>query len=368
MRILHVTDSYFPQLGGIEMHVSDLAARQRADGHEVRVLTCTSGEMKTSLGGVPITRMNINPLGIGTKWAIADLIVAEHIDVVHCHLSVGSPLAWAALRTGAHIARVATLHSVLPAIPRTMRMGLALAGIPLDNTLFTAVSQVAARPLEAAVPGLAVDILSNGIDVERWRTPFVAHADDEFRVVSVGRFVRRKRPYALIEMLAELRDSLPTSMHLRADLIGAGPLLAGVGREVRRIGLADDVRFHGALSRPEIQGVLAAADVYVAPARLESFGIAALEARCVGLPVVAMACSGVGEFVCDGVEGFLVANDTAMVTAVRQLALDPVLLREVRRHNASTEPTMAWPALLRRHEQLYERAGLQVGRSASFSV
>ena len=31
MRILHVCDSYLPQLGGIELHVDDLAARQRAE-------------------------------------------------------------------------------------------------------------------------------------------------------------------------------------------------------------------------------------------------------------------------------------------------------------------------------------------------
>ena len=43
MRIVHVTDAFQPQLGGIEVHVSDLATRQAAAGHEVHVVTTTPG-------------------------------------------------------------------------------------------------------------------------------------------------------------------------------------------------------------------------------------------------------------------------------------------------------------------------------------
>ena len=41
MRIAHVTDCYLPRTGGIELQVRDLAAHQRAAGHEVEVLTGT---------------------------------------------------------------------------------------------------------------------------------------------------------------------------------------------------------------------------------------------------------------------------------------------------------------------------------------
>ena len=41
MRILHVTDTYLPTLGGIELHIHDLAAQQRAAGHLVTIATST---------------------------------------------------------------------------------------------------------------------------------------------------------------------------------------------------------------------------------------------------------------------------------------------------------------------------------------
>ena len=61
--------------------------------------------------------------------------------------------------------------------------------------------------------------------------------------------------------------------------------------------------------------------MFVAPADLESFGIAALEARCAGLPVVAKSSGGVREFVRDEVEGLLCDTDEDMVQALVRLAL-----------------------------------------------
>ena len=53
MRIAHVTDFYLPRLGGIEMHVSDLAARQVALGHEVTVVTSSPSEGTSAAEGGP---------------------------------------------------------------------------------------------------------------------------------------------------------------------------------------------------------------------------------------------------------------------------------------------------------------------------
>ena len=99
------------------------------------------------------------------------------------------------------------------------------------------------------------------------------------------------------------------------------------------------------------------ADVYVAPARLESFGIAAIEARAAGLPVVARADSGVREFVQDGVEGLLAGSDEAMVDALVRLVM--------RSRSAATDlPTTTgpcrrvqdWPSSLGRADEEYARA------------
>ena len=362
MKILHVTDCYLPRLGGIEMHVSDLAARQQAAGHEVWVLTTTpAGPEQTQTTKVPVIRLTSGTLALGSGKAIRQLVQDQDFDVMHAHLSVGSPLAWSALRVVATGGRVATMHSVIPAAPTLVRSAMALSGISWESVIVTAVSEAAARPLRLAVKGSSVSVLPNGIDPRMWTAKPAADEvpelpDPVFRVVSVGRFTRRKRLRALIKMLALLRDRLPAGLELRAVLIGDGPQFEAVRRDIGRYGLNECIELVGVRSRDEIRGLLSSSDVYLAPARLESFGIAALEARCAGLPVIAMDCSGVGEFITDGAEGFLVPDDAEMVAAALELAVCPPTRLKIREHNSMTEPAMSWDRVLERHEEIYERA------------
>lgn len=358
MRILHVTDCYLPRLGGIEMHVSDLAARQTAAGHQVSVLTRTPPDTayRDDASPIRVERLDCGPLALGAGRDILRYVEREHVDLLHAHLSVASPLASTALR-GAHAyPSVATVHSVVPDSPDLLRAAAAWAGLPTESVTFTAVSEVAATPWRRAFGDrMPVLVLPNGIDPGAWAAPHVTAADADFVVVSVGRFARRKRPLALIPMLAALRRGLPQT-RIRAVLVGDGPQLPKLRREVSRWGLDEVVELPGRLTRAQIKQVLQRADAYLAPAVLESFGIAALEARCAGVPVVAMAQGGAGEFIDDGREGFLVSGDAEMTEAMTRLARDPALRRHMREHNATTRPPVSWPEVLTLHDHVYALA------------
>jgi glycosyltransferase involved in cell wall biosynthesis len=176
----------------------------------------------------------------------------------------------------------------------------------------------------------------------------------------------RKRPLPLLRMMAEVRDLVGSDVPLRLVLVGDGPQLRQVARRVRDLGMSDWVDLPGQLSRREIRDVLAAADLYVAPARLESFGIAALEARAVGLPVVAKDRGGVGEFVTNGTDGILATTDDDMARALARLVESAPLRESIRAHNCAVAPAFAWGDALARTDQLYARAADLVGRSDGF--
>jgi glycosyltransferase involved in cell wall biosynthesis len=108
--------------------------------------------------------------------------------------------------------------------------------------------------------------------------------------------------------------------------------------------------------RTSVRDRYATADVYISPARLESFGIAALEARTSGLPVVARSGSGVGEFVIDGVNGFLAEDDESMAAALARLASDDGLRDRMRAHNLDQAPAQDWPRVAELAEAEYLRA------------
>ena len=92
------------------------------------------------------------------------------------------------------------------------------------------------------------------------------------------------------------------------------------------------------------------------PSRLESFGLAALEARTAGLPVVAMADTGVADFIHEGREGLLAKSDAELIDKLAQLAKDLDLRQRIVEYNRGTLPPLGWQGVVARHVRLYREA------------
>ena len=145
-------------------------------------------------------------------------------------------------------------------------------------------------------------------------------------------------------------------MAVSLTVVGDGPLRDGFERLTRKLGLDDCVRVTGRLAPAEVLAELARSDVYVAPAVLESFGLAALEARAVGLPVVGRLGTGLADFVDDGVEGLLCASDAEMAQTLVGLVDDAELRRRISEHNRTVEHQMSWARSLDTHDRVYSLA------------
>jgi len=363
MKILHVTDTYLPVLGGIEVLVDDLASHQRQSGHQTTVLTATPSPTGSGSGlDGPIVRLNDAMLS-----DVTGLLKRYEPDVVHCHSSIISPLAWRTAREAARlgIPVLTTMHSIVPKGP-VLQAGLRrLAGLMPETVAWSAVSGVAAGLLEPIV-GREVRVLPNGIDTATCR-PARPGTNAVPLMVSVMRLSRRKRPLDLIDTLAWIADRTG-DQPWRTVIVGDGPQRAAVNRAVHRAGLTDRVRLTGRLTRPQVLDLLAQADLYLAPARLESFGIAALEARVSGLPVVAMRGGGVGEFVEDGVNGYLVKDDHEMAARAAQMLGDPALLRRLAETGRTDPPDLGWERVVERTLDAYREAEIRVARPSRLVV
>jgi glycosyltransferase involved in cell wall biosynthesis len=352
MRIAHVTDVYLPRLGGVELQVHDLASRQRTRGHETLVLTTTAPSWSsTAASDVPVLRVTgpgAGPYRAFGPQAMASELRDRGVDAVHAHVSAFSPLAWTAARSAATtgLPTVVSVHSmwhdILPLVKRVTRWSSAAAW-PVQ---WAAVSSAAASAVREALDGTPVAVLPNGIDPSAWLLPPTPRAAGVPTFISVMRMVRRKRPKALLRTLLALPPG-----SFRAVLVGDGPLLPGLQRAASL-----DISFTGALDRTSIRSLLASADVYIAPAPRESFGIAALEARSAGLPVVARAGSGVADFIRPGVEGWLVHSDAELQGVLASLLQDPSPAFAMARHNRAVAPCVRWDTVLDAADALYARA------------
>jgi glycosyltransferase involved in cell wall biosynthesis len=154
-------------------------------------------------------------------------------------------------------------------------------------------------------------------------------------------------------MLRHVRRLVPDRIELQAVVIGDGRSRASLQSYLDRYGMNRWVRLVGQANHGEILEIYRDADFYIAPATLESFGIAALEARCAVLPVIAHNATGVRDFITHDREGMLADGDFDMISCIARLASSRAMLHRMRDHNAHTTPAVSWTDVLRTCQGLY---------------
>ncbi|CAB4790861.1 MAG: glycosyltransferase [Actinobacteria bacterium] len=363
LKIALISDCYVPRLGGIEMQVHDLARHLQRAGHEVVVITTTGGP--DVVDGVRVHRIDAPLLPFDIPFtrrafrSVADALAAERVDVAHFHGGVVSPLAYKGAQDAqrAGIPVVITLHCIWSyATPFFWAMNK-IAKWGQWPVVLSAVSEVAVAPVRRIAPDSAtVVVLPNGIENDTWKIAPAERDPSVVTLVSVMRLAPRKRPMHLLRMINDVRDRTPRSIDVRLIVIGDGPELGQMEKYVRENGLTNTVSLVGRRTREEIREIYSHADVFVAPANLESFGIAALEARCAGLPVVAKAQTGIREFVAHEKEGLLAANDAEMARELTRIVNDRMLREQIAQHNRTTPSPVDWSHVVERNVEAYQLA------------
>lgn len=372
-KIALVSDWFLPRTGGVERHLVELARALHARGHEVEIVTATRGASTAhELPGVPIVRLDC-PLLPGYRTVfrprdgaqLASLFAERRYDLIHAH-SIYSPLALAAAYAGRtlRLPTVLTAHSLVryACIPlfRALDYRLMWSSWP---QVITAVSEAVAADLRRASFAAEVQVLPNGLTLPpRAPRPERAH-HEPVRIICVSRLVPRKRPEALLRAFARLDERIGAQRAARCRLVfvGNGPLFDDLRALAQRLGVAERVEWKGWCSPDEVQAELRGADIFALPTRKEAFGLAALEAAAVGLPVVTMRSSGAAELFTPGVDGMVASSDEDLTLALAKLIEDPGLRARLGDRARFLAERYDWSGVLDRTLQLYRLAERRLG-------
>jgi glycosyltransferase involved in cell wall biosynthesis len=364
-KIAIISDWYLPRIGGLELHLRDLARELNARGHEAHVITATPGPQE--LDGIKVHRLDV-PLmpGLDTirsKKALRPLealLRREQYDIIHSHTAL-SPLSMG----GAYLAKKLGIPSVM-----TEHSVLRGAGLALLSTLhkiwgwadwpdmLTAVSHYVARDMQDVSGRKDVYVLPNGINPRDWK-PHNPPAPGEkvpLRVTTVMRFTKRKRPHDVIRAIPKIQAKLPPDVRPIFTLVGDGPERAHVEREIARLGVGEQVELTGFKPRHEIREILARSSLFILPTSKEALSIATLEARCCGLPVVAMNHGGVGDLIKHGREGFLANTRAEFIDHIAEVVADAELRRRMSEATRRSLDWFAWDSVIAQHMHVYRLA------------
>lgn len=362
-RVALVSDWCLPRRGGIETQILGLAKSLQAHGVSTTIITSFPGP--SEIEGVPIGRLDcfrLPFLDLAASPRLVSILRASFArggyDTIHIHASIVAPLCFAAVPAARSLGlpMVVTFHSVMGTMPSLLSALDRLTGWTDWNVRLSGVSELIAEQIRGAMPSLQVDTLPNGFDYEFWSAHAVParHSAGPLHLVSTLRLEPRKRPFALVNIFAEsIRRASASGADLRLTIAGDGSLRPRLEHHIARKGLSDKIVLAGWQSPQQLRALYANSSLFAMASQKEAFCIAALEARAASLPVIAMAGTGITEFIRDGVTGILAKSDDEMANKIAALVADRQRLQEL----ASEKGELwryNWQRLAKKHIALYE--------------
>ncbi len=264
------------------------------------------------------------------RAAIVRVTRARRFDLVHA-LWADEP-GWLAVSTARRLGIPSVVSLLGGELVTFADIGYG-AGLSVLNRLLVRRSLAAAdlvtvgsRTLEAAasttVGGGRLRLVPLGVDPDLFRPDGPASPgalEGSPRLLSVGSLVPVKDHATLLRAFKRVSAASPTC---RLHIAGEGPLRAELERLAGHLGVADTVRFHGALPHDALPACYRAADLCVLPSRFESQGMVVLEAAACGRTTVGTGVGVLPEIV-PPEQVVPVGDDGALARAVLGLVNDP---------------------------------------------
>ena len=372
MRVAMVCDEFPPDIGGASTYAAELSAALARLGAEPVVITHAHPDrVVRGAEGVEVKQIKgfvLPALGRAFSLRLARQLHLHikhgKFDVIH-GLDTYSSMALLSVYSACKrkIPSVLTCHSVIKPkggwqIPYqllvlTMRRAgriIAVSSAARDFCCFL------------GIPAGKVEVIPNGVDMTTFNEAVDGSSmrarlgvKEEPLIVAAIRLVKRKGPGHLIAAFSKVLKDIPNA---KLAIAGWGPEAANLKIKIDELGIAGSVHMLGAIQREEVAELMAAADVFVLPSLVESFGMVLLEAMAVGTPVVCTRTQGAADIIEGGVNGVTVppADDDALAEAIVRVSNNRELAKRLRTNGLKTvKEKFSWERTAKLTLASYER-------------
>ncbi|HJW82950.1 MAG TPA: glycosyltransferase [Anaerolineae bacterium] len=343
MRAGQFTDAYLPILNGVSTLIHLFKRTLEAFGHEPYVFTF--GYTGRADAEPNIVRSRGWPIGrtgyyAGLAHSRRAWSIARTMDMLHTHHPFQSGALAARLSREVNRPLVFTNHTrydlyarhYLPFLPEPAArafLGVWMRRFARRCDLIVAVSAATKTMLEAFRVTAPIDIIPNGIELDRFaRAAPAARADlglppEAFVLMYVGRLGPEKNLVALLDAFAHAARRAP---NVALALVGGGPLEAALRQRARELNRVDRIRFLGTFPNEKIPSILGTANAFVTASVTEGHPLTIVEALASGRPALGFDVPGIRETIVDGENGLLTqASPSALGDGMACLASDAQL-------------------------------------------
>jgi L-malate glycosyltransferase len=368
---MNIGITVYPTYGGSGIVGSELGKELAARGHTVHFISSALPTRLTELNervrfhevemmSYPLFEHQPYTLALATK--MATVAETENLDLLHVHYaiphSISAILARESLKPHRRLPVITTLHGTDITLVGADRSYLPITRYALEQSDgVTAISNYLKQATIETFQFDRIQVIPNFV----CPTDYKPRVDCDLRqslapdgvpiMVHVSNFRPVKRPVDCVEILARVLKQTDA----RLVMVGDGSERTNAIHRAQILGISDKCVFVG--KQPRIVDYLCASDVLLLPSEQESFGLAALEAMAVQVPVVASRVGGLPEVVDDSETGFLspVGDVDKMASDAVKLLTDPKLRREMgKRARASAISRYSTDQIIPRYISFYE--------------
>mgnify|MGYP000750533671 FL=1 len=311
----------YPTFGGSGVVGTELGKALAKKGHQVHFITYSQpvrlGSFRENIfyhevavSDYPL--FEYQPYETELTSKMVDVVKYEKLDILHVHYAI--PHASAAFMAkqilqsqGISIPFVTTLHgtditlvgkdpSFEPVITFCINQSDAVTAVSESLKNDTYKHFATTREIHV-IPNFIVPALQNTDTPAIIRQKYAA--DNERILCHVSNFRKVKRVEDVIEVFYKVQQNIASKL----ILVGDGPERYACEKLVRELQICDKVIFIGKVR--DTAHVLELSDVFLLPSETESFGLAALEAMAVGVPVISSNTGGIPEVNIHGETGYL---------------------------------------------------------------
>ncbi len=363
----------FPTYGGSGVVATELGIALAKKGHKVHFMSYSQPFRlnvfnqnlfyhEFSVNDYPLFEYQPYESVLASK--IVDVAMYEHLDVLHVHYAIPhASVAYMAQQIlkskKINLPYVTTLHGTDitlvgrdPAFEPVIRFSLN------NSNAITSVSEsLKMDTLKTFKIDNKITVVPNFINMSEYTVPRdpclkkIYAPNNEKVLIHVSNFRKVKRVEDVLHVFDRVRKEVPAKL----ILVGDGPERPAIEALCRQLNTCNDIINLGKITDPK--DVLSIGDLFILPSETESFGLAALEAMAMKVPVISSNSGGLPEVNIHGKTGFLsnVGDVEDMAANAIRLLKDEKMLNEFKQNAFNQAEKFDLEIVLPQYEAIYNQ-------------
>lgn len=362
----------YPTFGGSGVVATELGIALAHKGHKVHFITYSQPFRLNQFNeNLFYHEVNVNdyplfdyqPYESVLASKIVDVAIYERLDILHVHYAIPHAsvayLAQQILKSRKiKLPYITTLHGTDITLVGQDPSFEPVIFFSLNNSnAITSVSESLRKDtLKTFKIANDIKVIPNFIKIEDYQHPTEAchrknfAAPNERILIHISNFRKVKRVEDVLRIFDIVRKEIPCKL----ILVGDGPERPAIDKLCRELNTCSDIISVGKIANPK--EVLSIADLFILPSETESFGLSALEAMAVKIPVISSDTGGIPELNIHGKTGYMskVGDYEDMAKNTIALLSDEKKFQQFRENAFEQAKKFDIEAILPMYEKLYK--------------